>query len=100
MAKVAEEMADLIIITSDNPRTEDPDKIIADIVAGFEDPNSDKIRIEPDRKKAISYAVETAQSNDIVLIAGKGHETYQIIGKEKFEFSDKKVAQQALQARQ
>ncbi len=110
MAKVAEEFADFIIVTSDNPRTEDPDAIITDIVVGFNtEPPVKKndlrdakyeIRntkvIEPDRKKAIELAIAAAKNDDIVLIAGKGHETYQIIGKEKFHFSDKEIANQCL----
>ncbi|MHC4293839.1 MAG: UDP-N-acetylmuramoyl-L-alanyl-D-glutamate--2,6-diaminopimelate ligase [Planctomycetota bacterium] len=94
MARVTEELADDIIVTSDNPRTEDPIKIIDDIITGFENPNAQNITIEPDRKKAIKIAIEKAQAEDIVLIAGKGHETYQIIGKQKFDFNDKTLAQE------
>jgi len=96
MARAAEQLADFIIVTSDNPRTEEPDDIISDIVAGFERPHSTAITVEADRKKAIELAVKTAGKNDIVLIAGKGHETYQIIGKQKFDFNDKTIAQQYL----
>ena len=110
MAKVTEQLADFIIVTSDNPRTEKPDDIIKDIVAGFtsrfsvstsiEHPASSiEIVIEPDRKKAVELAIETAGKDDIVLIAGKGHETYQIIGKQKFDFSDKKIASEYLKKR-
>jgi UDP-N-acetylmuramoyl-L-alanyl-D-glutamate--2,6-diaminopimelate ligase len=110
MAKVAEQLADFIIVTSDNPRTEKPEDIIDEIIAGFasrisfstsiENPASSiEIIIEPDRKKAIELAIETAGKDDIVLIAGKGHETYQIIGKQKFDFSDKAVAQKCLKER-
>lgn len=97
MAKVAEQFADLAIVTSDNPRTENPDDIINDIVAGFTDPASPKIKIEPDRKKAIAIAIESAAPNDVVLIAGKGHENYQIIGTEKHPFSDKSAVLDLLQ---
>ena len=96
MAKVAEKLANFVIITSDNPRTERPEDIIKDIVAGLVNPNSPTVIIEPDRKKAIELAIETARKNDIVLIAGKGHETYQIIGTQKFEFSDKDIALKCL----
>ncbi len=96
MAKVAEQLADVIVVTSDNPRTEKPEDIIQDIVAGFAKPNSNKIAVEPDRKKAIQLAIEYAKPDDIVLLAGKGHEDYQIIGKEKFAFSDKEIARQYL----
>jgi UDP-N-acetylmuramoyl-L-alanyl-D-glutamate--2,6-diaminopimelate ligase len=92
MAKVVEQFADLAIVTSDNPRTENPDDIIRQIIAGFKDPGSPKIKVEPDRRKAIAIAIESANPNDVVLIAGKGHEAYQIIGKQKFPFSDKQIA--------
>jgi UDP-N-acetylmuramoyl-L-alanyl-D-glutamate--2,6-diaminopimelate ligase len=94
MARVTEQFADIIIVTSDNPRTEEPVKIIDDIIAGFESPDSQNITIEPDRKKAIKIAIQKAENNDIVLIAGKGHETYQIIGKQKFDFNDKTIAKE------
>jgi UDP-N-acetylmuramoyl-L-alanyl-D-glutamate--2,6-diaminopimelate ligase len=97
MAKAVEKYADLIIVTSDNPRTENPDDIINEIVAGFVNPASPKIKIEPDRRKAIVLTIESAQANDIVLLAGKGHENYQIIGKEKFPFSDKQIALDCLE---
>jgi len=96
MARVTEQLADFIIVTSDNPRTEQPADIIDEIVAGFENPDSQTIVVEPDRKKAIELAIDAAGGDDIVLIAGKGHETYQIIGEQKFDFSDKEVAQQCL----
>jgi len=99
MAQVAEQLADFIIVTSDNPRTEEPTAIIDEIITGFESPDSQTITIEPDRKKAIESAIESSDKNDIILIAGKGHETYQIIGKQKFDFSDKEIAEQCLQKR-
>ena len=99
MARIAEQLADFVIVTSDNPRTERPEDIINEIIAGFENPNSEKITVETDRKKAIELAIRTADKNDTVLIAGKGHETYQIIGDKKFDFSDKSVAEQALHKR-
>ena len=99
MGKVVENFADLVIVTSDNPRTENPDAIISQIVAGFADPNPPKIKVESDRKKAIALAIESAAKNDVVLIAGKGHENYQIIGKQKFPFSDKSIALDLLQNR-
>jgi len=99
MAKVAEQLADFVIVTSDNPRTEKPQDIINEIVAGFKNLGSSKITIEQDRKKAIALAIKTAEKNDIVLIAGKGHENYQIIGKQKFPFSDKTIARECLTKR-
>ena len=99
MARVTEQLADFIIVTSDNPRTERPTDIIDEIITGFENPHPQKITIEPDRKRAIELALKDAAKDDIVLIAGKGHETYQIIGKQKFDFNDKVIAQQCLRKR-
>ncbi|WP_439241350.1 UDP-N-acetylmuramoyl-L-alanyl-D-glutamate--2,6-diaminopimelate ligase [Lonepinella sp. BR2474] len=89
MAKVAEKFADVVIATDDNPRTEDPSKIMADIVTGFEHPQA--VQIIHDRQQAIKTAMQSAVENDVVLIAGKGHEDYQIIGKVKQHFSDQEV---------
>jgi len=96
MARVAEKLADLVVVTSDNPRTEKPEDIIQEILSGLENSRSLRLAVEPDRRKAIELAVESAGKNDIVVIAGKGHETYQIIGKERIEFSDKAVTRQCL----
>jgi len=96
MAAVAEQLADLVVVTSDNPRTEQPEFIIGEIMTGFERPTADNIFVELEREKAIRYAIEAAQPNDIVLIAGKGHENYQIIGEEKIHFSDKEIAADCL----
>lgn len=90
MASIAEKLADTVIVTSDNPRTEDPEAIIKDILAGFDKP--EKIHIESDREKAVKLAIDLAKADDIILIAGKGHEDYQIIGTEKIHFSDKEIA--------
>lgn len=92
MAKVAEELADLIFVTSDNPRKEEPAEIIGEIVTGFKNPAADNIRVDVDRKKAIEKAIRAARKDDIVVIAGKGHENYQIIGEKKNEFSDRQAA--------
>ncbi len=100
MAAVVERLADVIFVTSDNPRTEKPAAIINDIMVGFRDPSSERLTVEPDRRKAIELAVEAAHPDDIVLLAGKGHETYQIIGDKKFDFSDKDIARQCLKERQ
>ena len=89
MGQVAFEQADVIIITSDNPRTENPLDIINDIILGI---NLNKeYKVIPDRKEAISYALEIAEGNDIVLIAGKGHENYQEIGTKRYPFDDGEV---------
>ncbi len=101
MARVAEQLADIVIVTSDNPRTEKPEAIIDEILAGFERTTHHALRttitVESDRKKAIELGLETAGKDDIVLIAGKGHETYQIVGDQKLDFSDKETAQEHLE---
>lgn len=89
MGKIAEDLSDIAILTSDNPRTEDPNKIIDDVLKGM---NSNNYEVIIDRKEAIKRAIEIAQKEDVILIAGKGHENYQIIGKEKTHFDDKEVA--------
>jgi len=92
MARAAEKYADFIVVTSDNPRSEQPEYIIGEIMTGFDDPVSDNIEVEVERADAIKFAIDMAEKDDVILIAGKGHETYQIIGNEKIEFSDQKVA--------
>ena len=96
MARAAEQLADYAIVTSDNPRTEDPEKILADIRAGL---RGTAHEIVADRKDAIYRAVELAQPGDIVLIAGKGHETYQEINGKRFPFDDVSVARNAITAK-
>ncbi|MBK16822.1 MAG: UDP-N-acetylmuramoyl-L-alanyl-D-glutamate--2,6-diaminopimelate ligase [Prochlorococcus sp. SP3034] len=90
MGSIAENLSDFIFITSDNPRTENPREIIDDILSGIK--NKDKIFIEIDRYSAIKKAIQFAKIDDIVLIAGKGHEKYQILKNKTIEFDDKKVA--------
>jgi len=97
MARTAAKLADRIVVTSDNPRTEDPAAIIAEIVTGFEPGDRAKVTIEPDRRAAIELAIGGASAGDVVLLAGKGHETYQIVGKQKFDFDDAKVASEVLE---
>ena len=95
MMKAALEFSDYVILTSDNPRTEDPQKIMNDAMAGAtEDQRRSKVHSEVDRKQAIQYAIATAQKGDVVIIAGKGHETYQQIGTQKFPFSDAEVVRE------
>jgi len=97
MAQAAQQFADRIFVTSDNPRTEKAAAIIEDILAGFTSPQAEDITVQPDREKAIAEAIQNAKSNDIILIAGKGHENYQIIGTEKLHFSDIETALKFLQ---
>jgi UDP-N-acetylmuramoyl-L-alanyl-D-glutamate--2,6-diaminopimelate ligase len=94
MGRVASRLADLAILTSDNPRSEDPMAIIAEAAAGAERP--DALVIEPDRHRAIVTAVRNARPGDVVVIAGKGHETTQVIGDEVIPFDDRDVARRAL----
>lgn len=99
MARVAEQLADKVIVTTDNPRTEQAAEIIGEIAIGFEDPASESIFIEIDRERAIDFVIENAEQDDIVLIAGKGHEDYQIIGDKKIHFSDHETARKYLARR-
>jgi UDP-N-acetylmuramoyl-L-alanyl-D-glutamate--2,6-diaminopimelate ligase len=92
MGRVASELADLAIVTSDNPRSEDPGEIIAQVVAGA----VGEIVVEPDRRAAIELAVDAAEPGDVVLVAGKGHEQGQEIGGVVLPFDDREVAREAL----
>jgi UDP-N-acetylmuramoyl-L-alanyl-D-glutamate--2,6-diaminopimelate ligase len=95
MGKVAERLADVAIVTSDNPRSEPPEQIIADIREGMTD---DAIAIA-DRASAIAHAIGNAAPDDVILIAGKGHENYQVIGDKTLSFSDFETARDCLSAR-
>jgi UDP-N-acetylmuramoyl-L-alanyl-D-glutamate--2,6-diaminopimelate ligase len=95
MGEISGRMSDLSILTSDNPRQEEPLKIISDIVVGMQK-SGGKYLIEPDRAKAIHLAIEEARSGDIVLLAGKGHEDYQIFADHTIRFDDRAVACKAL----
>ncbi|MFC1675750.1 UDP-N-acetylmuramoyl-L-alanyl-D-glutamate--2,6-diaminopimelate ligase [Planctomycetota bacterium] len=96
MAAVAERLADIVVVTSDNPRTEQPEYIIGEIVTGFDNPVAETVITELERETAIRIAIEMAGKDDVVLIAGKGHETYQILGDKRIDFSDKEVAARCL----
>lgn len=95
MAQAAAEYGHAVIVTSDNPRTEDPQRIIDEIVSGFDDAARRRVIVEPDRRQAIYAALGAAKEGDVVLIAGKGHESYQIVGREKRHFDDVECALQA-----
>ena len=98
MGRIAAENSDVVFITSDNPRTENPLKIIEGIELGVRPTGTEFYSIS-DRRDAISRAIAAAQSGDVVIIAGKGHENYQIVGNNKFHFDDREVALEALRAR-
>jgi UDP-N-acetylmuramoyl-L-alanyl-D-glutamate--2,6-diaminopimelate ligase len=94
MGKIAIELADYVFVTSDNPRSEDPDQIIADILTGI--PDLDAIKVIPDRATAIKSAIEFAKDDDIVVIAGKGHEDYQILKDRTIHFDDREEVRKVL----
>jgi UDP-N-acetylmuramyl tripeptide synthase len=101
MGRLATELSDVAIVTSDNPRSEDAEQIIAEIVSGIREVEGRKTRVhvEVDRARAIDLAVRLAEAGDLVLIAGKGHETYQLFADRRIHFDDREQAQQALQRR-
>ncbi|HEX4794966.1 MAG TPA: UDP-N-acetylmuramoyl-L-alanyl-D-glutamate--2,6-diaminopimelate ligase [Humisphaera sp.] len=100
MARIAEKFADRVYVTSDNPRTEDPRSILEQIIGGFSMTGRAKASIEIDRRAAIEHILADAGPDDIVLLAGKGHENYQIIGTEKRHFDDVEEATRCLRGRQ
>ncbi|MGB1776528.1 MAG: UDP-N-acetylmuramoyl-L-alanyl-D-glutamate--2,6-diaminopimelate ligase [Synechococcus sp.] len=97
MAAIAARLADRVVITSDNPRTEDPQRILDDVVAGV--PAGTELVVEGDRAQAIAAAIAEAAADDLVLVAGKGHEDYQILGTDKVHFDDREQAELALRLR-
>ncbi len=97
MAAIAARLADRVVVTSDNPRTEDPQRILDDVVAGI--PAGTDLVVEGDRAAAIAAGIAAAATGDLVLIAGKGHEDYQILGTTKIHFDDREEAQKALRLR-
>lgn len=96
MAQAAQQYADVVVLTSDNPRTEDPKQILNDAAAGFDASSNKETHTIMDRAEAIRFAIHLATESDTVLIAGKGHEDYQIIGTEKHHFDDREQAAAAL----
>ena len=94
MGQAAEDLADLVFVTSDNPRSELPDKIIDDIVSGMV--GSAGVEIQVDRRMAIAQALQAAEDGDVVVLAGKGDETYQILANEVIDFDDRSVARETL----
>jgi len=99
MGKAAGKLADRVIVTSDNPRTEDPEAILRDIEAGVRESGNDNYRLIADRREAIREAVATAEPGWAVLVAGKGHESEQIVGERRLPFSDRDEVARALEER-
>lgn len=97
MGEAAARHSDFVIVTSDNPRTEDPEKIIADILPGVEKYKTPYV-VLPNRREAILYAVKNAQPHDTIVLAGKGHEDYQVVGTEKRHFDEREIVREALDA--
>ena len=97
MAAVAETQADRVVVTSDNPRSEKPEAIISQILRGFASPEA--VQVEADRARAIAETLAQAAPDDVVLVAGKGHEAWQEIAGQRFAFSDRQHAQDALARR-
>jgi UDP-N-acetylmuramoyl-L-alanyl-D-glutamate--2,6-diaminopimelate ligase len=97
MAAIAEKYSTITVVTSDNPRLEDPEKIIEEIMQGFS--SRERVLVEPDRKKAIEKAISLARPEDVVLIAGRGHETHQIFAHQTIELDDRVVAREICEKR-
>lgn len=97
MGAIAEKLSDKIVITSDNPRSEDPQTIITDIIAGLKSVNTENVIVEPDRGSAIALLKNIAANNDVVLIAGKGHEDYQILKDKTIHFDDREEARKVFE---
>lgn len=96
MGAIAASLADLVVVTSDNPRTEDPHRILDDVLAGTSGSHA-QIEVEPDRREAIERALQLAKKGDFVVVAGKGHETYQIFRERTIHFDDREVVREALE---
>jgi UDP-N-acetylmuramoyl-L-alanyl-D-glutamate--2,6-diaminopimelate ligase len=99
MGAVASRLADQVVVTSDNPRSESPVAIIDEILKGMPAAERDRVTVEPDRAAAIALALHNARDGDVVVVAGKGHETTQTIGDRVVEFDDRKVVQDLLDRR-
>ena len=100
MGRLAEQLADGLVVTSDNPRTEDPQQILTDVLAGIEQFDPQRMKVVPDRREAIQQALEWAEAKDVVVVAGKGHEDYQILADRVIHFDDREEVQNHLASRQ
>ena len=98
MGAIAADHADLVIVTSDNPRTEDPEEIIREIMTGI-DKEKSSVKVICDREEAIGSAIELARSGDVILLAGKGYEDYQIVGHEKRHMDEREIVAACLEKR-
>jgi len=97
MGMAAAELSDFVVLTSDNPRSEDPLSIMNDVMVGLRRFDTPHVA-EPDRRKAIQLAIQRAQPGDVVLLAGKGHETYQILKDRTIHFDDRETAREVLRS--
>jgi UDP-N-acetylmuramoyl-L-alanyl-D-glutamate--2,6-diaminopimelate ligase len=95
MAEIGERLADQVILTDDNPRSESPRAIVEDMLAGMQTPSL--AVVEHERFKALQYALANSEPHDIILLAGKGHEDYQVLANETVHYSDRESAQQLLE---
>ena len=98
MGRIAQENADFVIVTSDNPRTEQPEAIVAEILAGMDESRAN-MQVIVDRPKAIEWAIEHHQPGDVIVLAGKGHEDYQVIGKTKIHMDEREIVAEILNRR-
>jgi len=99
MGAVAAAGADRVVVTSDNPRSEDPAAIIGAVLSGVHPDDRARVVVEPDRAAAIALAIDGARAGDVVIVAGKGHETTQTIGDESLPFDDRAVVRELLERR-
>ena len=96
MGRIGVDLADLAVVTSDNPRSEDPEAIIADVLTGIPEAERSRVTVQPDRREGITAAISMAQAGDVVVVAGKGHEDYQIFADRTIHFDDREVARESL----
>jgi UDP-N-acetylmuramoyl-L-alanyl-D-glutamate--2,6-diaminopimelate ligase len=97
MGRIAAELSDLVVVTTDNPRTEDPEAIIRDILEGTAG-SDNPLKVIVDRREAIRWAMENARRDDVIILAGKGHETYHIVGKTKYHMDEREIVADVLRS--
>ena len=98
MGRIAAELADFVVVTSDNPRTEEPEAIVADILEGMKDSGTPR-QVIVNRPAAIEWAIEHHEPGDVIILAGKGHEDYQILGKTKIHMDEREIVADVLKRR-